>query len=161
MPLGGDHIKAYKQAAQVLEKIFKFQKLNLVNLSSAIIALDQLELEYEEGSMMEAHNTRFATPGATVEFAAGPTITGFKQVTAVRNVRRALDEEEFTGDSAKFVIHLTAGTTKKGELKRDVIMGMNTGTRDRIYLYAQMTKNEVWQVLKFVKDHENENNKTR
>lgn len=154
VPLGNDHNDAYLQATDLLNKFFRFKSLSPVDLSSAILALDSLELDLQADGLLEAHNAKFASQGATVEFAAGRAISGFKQVEAVRNVRRAMDDKAFTGDSAKFKLHLDAGVSKKGELKRDVIMGLNTGKRDRIYLYAQMTRNEVWHVLNFIKNNE-------
>ena len=154
VPLGKDHKKAHQQALRILERIFKFQQLIPVNISRAIVSLDQLELDAEgdKQGILEAYNTKFEARGATVEFAGSTGTGGFKNVTEIRDVRKALDEKSFHGDSAKFVIHIQPGEGKGGEMKRDVIMSMNGGQK-RIFLHAQMTLSEVWHILGFVRSH--------
>lgn len=152
MPLGPDHAQAKADAFSTLGKIFDTGSLAPVNISKAIKTLDQAELDTkgEKQSRVLAQNTKFASQGATVEFAADPTIQAWKNIAAVRQVRQALRADQFEGDSAKFIVNLQA----KGGMKREVTMSMS-GWDKRAYLHAQMTFREVTDTLTVVRRYAN------
>ena len=144
------HKVACETARDTLSRLFAWEDLKLVQISKAIKALDQAELDSQDsphGQIVSQH-TRFAAGGASVEFEADPAIRDWKRITAVRQVRRALDSNAFIGDAAKFRVMLRSGTG----LNRDVIVSLNGRTK-RIYLHAQMTAEEVWPVLLQVLEH--------
>jgi len=150
IPLGPEHADAIQEAFQLLGKVFDASGLTPTDISRAIKKLDKAELEAAgaEQSSIQAQATKFSTSGATVEFSADPTIQAWKSVTAVRQVRRALRDDQFEGDSGKF----TASLRAKDGMKRDVTISLS-GQQKRLYLHAQMTAEEVMVTLDTVRKH--------
>ena|SRR6266853_1742774 len=87
-------------------------------------------------------STKFAAKGATVEFDVAPGNDAWKNVPAVRRVRRALDETSFIGDAAKFSVELRYA---RG-LVRTVLVSIS-GKDKRLYFHSQMTADEIWSVI--------------
>ena len=122
-----------------------------MKISKVIRSFDDTELAATGGrdpGKIIAQNTRFAASGASILFEADPGNKQWKNVAAVRRVRNALRGNEFEGHSALFQLQLR---TAEG-LDRDVTMSLN-GKERRVYLFAQMTVIEVWQVLDKVTEH--------
>jgi hypothetical protein len=126
------------------------RQLKKINTSRAIKNLDKFDLDNEdiEENQVRAQNTKFESKGASVEFSANSEINAWKDIEAVCQVRRALKDDNFTGEKGKFIIMIR---DRKG-MKRDTIMSISGITR-RIYLHSQMTAKEVWDVLTLVKKH--------
>lgn len=146
LPLGDpDHDVTRNVISATLDPIIGWAHLKPIDVSNVIKSFDQAELnatgDGETGHII-AQNTRFAADGASVLFEAEPGNDQWKKNSAVRGVRRALDTNDFSGHSATFQLQLR---TSEG-LHRDVAMSLN-GKDRRIYLHAQMTVVEVWQVL--------------
>jgi hypothetical protein len=154
IPLGPEHHEAIKSANELLDKLFDRTGLTEIDISKAIKTLDREELEELEGdeekkSYIQAQSTKFSTDGANVEFSADSELPGgWPAVAAVRQVRKALKEDKFDGNSGKFVISLK---TKEG-LTRDITMSL-IGYDKRLYLHAQMTAEEVFQTLAVVRKY--------
>jgi hypothetical protein len=152
IPLGDPaHLTTRSTIASTLEPAFSWDELKSVDVSTVIKAFDEAELAATAGrepGKIIAQNTKFSAAGASVLFEADPGNSQWKNVSAVRGVRRALDAREFSGHSAIFQLQLR---TTDG-LDRDVTMSLN-GKDKRIYLHAQMTAGEVWQVLDTVMEH--------
>jgi len=145
IPLGKRHIQALATARHTLDGLFRFGDMRATDISTAVKVLDTRDLDAEDAGKhghMKAQNTKFEAEGATVEFDADPTIGAWKQVTAVRRVRRALRTDAFRGQSGRFVVNLRLGPG----LNRDVVMSLN-GDAGRIYLQAQLNFREVWTIL--------------
>lgn len=145
------HETAIKVASDTLGKVFSWAELEPVLISKAIKSLDQLELDAqkpEEHGQVQAQNTKFAATGATVEFDADPGNSAWKNVEAVRRVRKALEHDSFTGASGIFRVRLRPGAG----LNRDVVVWLN-GKDKRVFLHSQMTADEVWIVLDQILSH--------
>lgn len=151
-PLGDPkHGKAREEARGTLGKIIAWSELTQMKISKVIRSFDDTELAATGGrdpGKIIAQNTRFAASGASILFEADPGNKQWKNVAAVRRVRNALRGNEFEGHSALFQLQLR---TAEG-LDRDVTMSLN-GKERRVYLFAQMTVIEVWQVLDKVTEH--------
>lgn len=147
IPLGEPHDEAVA-AAMDAAAVALPEGMPRVSMSRAIRTLDQVDLDGASGELDEdqgrfqARNTRFRARGATIAFSADPEIASYTMVEPVRQVRRALHPEDFSGESAKLVINLTSGTG----MRRQVMMSID-GRQDRIYLFAQMTRKEVLAVV--------------
>ena len=143
-----EHEIARGKARDTLREVFPWNQLTPVNISRAIKELDQAELNMGDHGQVRAQNTKFAASGATVEFDADPGNQVWKNVPAVRSVRRALESKSFTGDSGKFRVRLDSGEG----MNREVIMSLN-GKGKRVYLHSGMTADEAWIVLNQVIKH--------
>jgi hypothetical protein len=131
-----------------LAKLFRIDELKPINLSNAIKAFDKMELDPGSngaGMRVRARNTKFAAKGATVEFDAAPGNDAWKNVAAVRRVRLALKDDDFTGDAARFQVELA---DVKG-LARGVLLSLN-GPDKRLYFHSRMTVDEIWSVIDLV-----------
>ncbi len=150
IPLKKEHIEAVELAEKTLNYLFNINQLKRINTSRAIKNLDKFDLDSAEieKSLVKARNTKFESSGASVEFSANSRINAWKDVRAVREVRLALKDDNFSGENGKFIISLQ---DRKG-MKRDTIMSISGITR-RLYLHSQMTAEEVWEVLSLVKKH--------
>lgn len=151
MPMGPEHEEARECSDELLDKLFDGAGLVEVDISKAIKTLDLAEMDGDGAgkSFIQAQNTKFSSGGANVEFSAGPEIRGgWPAVTAVRQVRRALKNDKFEGNSGKFIIGLKA----IDGLEREVTMSL-TGHGQRIYLYAQMTADEVAETLAVIRNY--------
>jgi hypothetical protein len=135
-----------------LDRVFPVAELKPVNMSNVIKGLDQEDLNRPEDDAkpgrVVAQNTKFGADGASVLFEADPGNPRWKRNAAVRGVRRALNANDFSGDSATFQVQLRASEG----LERDVMMSLN-GKDRRAYLHAQMTSDEVWFVLDEILRH--------
>lgn len=139
------HAAARDMVKETVDAIFPWDRLKPVNLSEAIKTIDGQELRSAQAgrdSQIVAQSTRFAAAGASVAFEADPGNTQWKSVEAVRRVRGALKERDFTGDSATFQVRLRG---QEG-MSRDVLMSLHAKQR-RVYLSARMTASEVWSAL--------------
>jgi hypothetical protein len=145
------HEIARGMVKDTLSDLFGWKSLEAVNLSEPIKSIDQEELNSAragDDSEIVAQSTKFAAEGASVAFEADPGNTRWKSIDAVRRVRGALKEKEFSGDSATFQIRLRA---EEG-MGRDVLMSLHAKQK-RIYLHAQMTSKEVWYALNAIFGH--------
>ena len=109
--LGKHHTLALEAARETLGQLFPFDDLSPADVSTAIKVLDTRDLAAAETGKhghMAAQNTKFEAQGATVEFNADPAIGAWKQVTAVRRVRRALKTDASAG-TAEVLVQLAAG----------------------------------------------------
>jgi hypothetical protein len=146
IPLGDPtHASAREAVKDTLTGLLGWENLRALSLSDAIKLIDQEEMRSAQAgndSQIVAQNTKFAAEGASVLFAADPGNTRWKSIEAVRRVRGALREKDFSGDSATFQIQL------RGEqgMSRDVLMSLHAKQK-RVYLSAQMTSKEVWYAL--------------
>lgn len=148
IPLGKEHNAAITNAKNTVREIFDIKELTVLNLSKVIKDFDNLDLNTSNNSppKLEAHNTKFSSSGASIEFSADTHLSGWKKVTTVRRVRNSLDDKVFNGVSGRFNVHLTdvVGT------KRTIQMYMDS-KNNKIYFRAQMTSDEVWSLLNEVK----------
>ncbi|MBI5752828.1 MAG: hypothetical protein HZA59_11930 [Hydrogenophilales bacterium] len=145
------HNVAKETVRAVLAEILSVDELKPVSVSKVIKAFDKMELDSGTGSagvMLKARNTKFAAKGATVEFDVAPGNDAWKNVAAVRRVRRALDEDSFTGDTAQFEVELSS---VKG-LVRSVVLSLSAKDK-RLYFPSQMTADEVWSVIDLTFSH--------
>jgi hypothetical protein len=145
------HDKARAEVRSALAQLVSWNELRPMDISKVITSFDETELEAagdRDPGKIIAQNTRFSASGASILFEADPGNNQWKNVTAVRRVRNALSGDEFAGHSALFQLQLR---TAEG-LDRNVTMSLS-GKDRRIYLYAQMTAIEVWQVLDKVVEH--------
>jgi hypothetical protein len=145
------HLAARDMMRSALAKVLTVDELKPVSLSKAIKAFDQMELDPGPdgaGMRVKARNTKFAAKGATVEFDAAPGNDAWKNVSAVRRVRLALKDDDFTGDAARFEVAL--GSVKG--LARGVLLSLN-GRDKRLYFHSQMTAEEIWSVIDLVYGH--------
>jgi hypothetical protein len=142
------HAAARDAVKETLADLLGWENLKAVGLSEAIKLIDQEELKSAQAgndSQIVAQNTKFAAEGASVAFAADPGNTRWKSIEAVRRVRGALKEKDFSGDSATFQIQLRA----EAGMSRDVLMSLHAKQK-RVYLSAQMTSTEVWYALEAI-----------
>ena len=149
LPLGREHSTAFTDAETLVKKLFGLTELHRLKMSKAIKTLDSLDLTVSGRSEpdLEAHRTKFTSSGAAVEFSADSTLTGWKQVTSVRRVRKSMRAVDFEGESGSFNVHLL---DMKG-MKRTIQMAIS-GKRNRIYFRAQMTANEILSLLSRVEE---------
>lgn len=134
-----------------LSELLGWGNLKAVSLSEPIKLIDQEEMRSAQAgddSQIVAQSTKFAAEGASVAFAADPGNARWKSIDAVRRVRGALREKDFSGDSATFQIQLRA---EEG-MSRDVLMSLHAKQK-RVYLSAQMTSKEVWYALNAITGH--------
>lgn len=144
LPLGEEHADAFRRAEQIMKEVFSLKALTRLKMSMAIKKLDGIDLKASGQSIpkLEAHRTKFTTQGASVEFSADTNLTGWKQVASVRRVRKSLKIDDFEGESGSFNVHLS---DVKG-MKRTIQMAIS-GKTDRIYFRAQMTAEEILNLL--------------
>lgn len=139
------HSSARDLVKDTLAELLGWHNLEAVSLSEPIKAIDAAELTSAssgEDSEIVAQNTRFGAGGASVAFDADPGNTSWKSIPAVRRVRQALKERDFSGDTATFLVKLRGDEG----MSRDVMMSLNAKQK-RIYFSAQMTSKEVWYAL--------------
>lgn len=140
-----EHNRARDVVKNALSELVAWDKLKPVNLSNAIKSIDRADLDSArvgDESQIVAQSTKFAADGASVDFEADPGNPRWKSNAAVRRVRAALEERDFSGDRATFQIQLRAADG----LNRDVLMSVHAKDR-RVYLFSQMTAEEVWIAL--------------
>ena len=123
---------------------FKIKELSLLKLSKVIKAFDEYDndMPADHQPKLAAHNTKFSSSGASVEFSSDSTDSGWKSFDNVRRVRQSMVMDQFEGESGLFNVNLNdlAGTS------RTVQMSIN-GRANRIYFRAQMYSQEVWGLL--------------
>lgn len=141
------HEEVRKAALATAATLFPVATFTLAKIAAAVKALDQQELDSNpsEHGRVRSQNTRFSAGGATVAFAANREDEAWKNIGAVRRVRNALDGRDFQGESGKFLVSLRAGPG----MHREVVMSLSARDR-RIYLWSQMSADEVWLVLDHV-----------
>jgi hypothetical protein len=150
VPLGDEHEQARKAAFVTLERLFQTSRLNPIPMSECIKALDAAGQSENSSRLRDGRGTirpqatAFSTYGGAVEF-RGKDGTAYVAVESVRRVRRAVRLPDFSGASSRFLVDLETGPG----LTRSVRMNMD-GEGNHLYLFAQMTAEEVWAVINHV-----------
>ncbi|NOX51831.1 MAG: hypothetical protein GXP16_15040 [Gammaproteobacteria bacterium] len=141
------HEEAKVKVKAILFKLFNQTELTEANIGNAIRILDQQDMD-NTNSLYKSKQVKFHRQGASIEFIASPGLGGWKDVQKVRDVRKALDPNAFSGENAHFKVQLT-GT---GGMQREVVMALSA--RDhRMYFFAQMKADEIWTTLKTISAH--------
>lgn len=148
LPIGNLHTEALEKVKRFWSDFSGNELFKAVNISKAIKKIDQRDLDTANSRkssqpLMESENTKFYAKGATVEFQADRTIGAWKNITAVRQVRKALRTKDFIGKSAKFRVKLNIEQDLKD---REVKISMD-GRKNKIYLFSQMTNSVVWSII--------------
>lgn len=141
VPLGPEHAKAKETALSLLRRVLPKGQA-IVRISTSIKDLDEANRKGIKGHIFRPQETKLHAKGASIEFSADATLNSYTEITAVREVRNAVDLDEFGGDAARFKLDLR---TSAG-MKRTVTISL-TGKDNRVYLFARMTAAEVWTVL--------------
>lgn len=145
--LGKPFSEAKRQVEQFLRGVFGFDKLHGAKLSKAIKAIDRDNANRPVGTLgVRSRQARFSAGDATIEFSAGERIGDFNRVAAVHDVRLALQEQDFDGDSARF----TATLTNRPHSEQEVVFSLNHRT-NRIYFFSRMLRSEVWPILDLIR----------
>ena len=150
-----EHDQALQEVRDVISPLVDLDALTEFSASNAIKKLDQEELNQQKvggafppGGSITAHRTRLSDAGAYVEFANTAQGHGYKESEPVRQVRRALKPENFTGTNGMFIYQ---PSTPKGA-NREVMIEM-LGEERRIRIWAQLTASEVWKILNLLENY--------
>jgi hypothetical protein len=138
-----EHQKLLREIGEVVNKIIPFESLQRLVIEKAIKKLDGEALS--RGSVV-AQSTRLAAAGAYVEFASTSTSRGYQEIGAVRDVRRAVQPQQFTGTNGSFL--LPRGDSDSDTQKIRVKL---YGEDKRVRLTHQMTQSEVWNVIEMIR----------
>lgn len=141
-----EHEELIEEAFSSITMFIPAEAINSMDIGTVIRNLDQAACDsnQDDSSSISPENTRLMTPGAFVDF--GSTISGisYRQVGAVRDVRRTLDPMVFKGDRATFNIK----NREAIQLSRDRIRMEMYGRQNRIRIAQQCSKRDVWEILK-------------
>ncbi len=141
-----EHQEALNQMWQALSPLVDQSTLVAFNVSDAIKQLDQLQLR-SANSGLRTQQARMSGQGAYVEFGSTSADRGYREVEPIREVRLALQQETVSGNTATMIFTAPAD---KGP-GRGVRVQLYGDTR-RIWLRAQMTEEQVWDLLDRIKD---------
>jgi len=145
-----EHDKALGEVRDSVSRLLEFNSLTPFSVALAIKGLDQASLNAKrtEGDSVKTYKTRLSGGGAYVEFASTSVRRGYQDIEPIRHVRRALNPKSFRGLHGVFLFRRVGlrGST------RDLKIGLY-GQQRRIRLWAQMTADEVWEILETLKKY--------
>ena len=141
-----EHEGALRQMWQVVTPLVDRAALEAFNVSNAIKQLDQLQLRSANGDL-RTQQARMSGQGAYVEFGSTSPDRGYRDVDPIREVRLALKPEDVSGNTATIIFSAPAD---KGPGKN--VRVQFYGDAQRIWLRAQMTEEQVWELLELIKD---------
>lgn len=141
------HDEALEEIRSTVASLVMLDELPVFKAATAIKKLDKAELKTtrDDGLAVTAQKTRLSDAGAYVEFASTSKDLVYKESEAVRQVRRAVREDRFTGTDGVFFYE----EERKGSPKRRVKIQL-IGPERRIRLWAQLNATEVWEILKLL-----------
>lgn len=145
LPLGDEHSSMLSTVEDVTSNALAPLPIQPVQLSPIVSALDQGAVarfgpratrDLELG--VAPTQARYRTDGAQVEFKSTRESAGYTDSTSVRRVRRAMQVEQFQGESGKFRL------TFEGAHRQPHAMIVSLNAYDnRIFLYSRMAESEV------------------
>ena len=136
-----EHQTLLREIRDVVNKIVPFDGLQRLVIEKAIKKLDGEALSR---TSVVAQSTRLSAAGAYVEFASTSTIGGYQEIGAVRDVRRAVQPQQFTGTNGSFLLPRSDSDPQKIRVKL-------YGEDRRVRLTHQMTQSEVWSVIERIR----------
>jgi hypothetical protein len=136
-----EHQTLLREIRDVVNKIVPFDGLQRLVIEKAIKKLDGEALSR---TSVVAQSTRLSAAGAYVEFASTSTSGGYQEIGAVRDVRRAVQPQQFTGTNGSFLLPRSDSDSQKIRVKL-------YGEDRRVRLTHQMTQSEVWNVIEMIR----------
>jgi hypothetical protein len=141
------HQEAISEIRSSIQPVVTLDRLKQFSVSNAIKNLDTSSVASQNAAErgVKPQLTRLSSGGASVQFATTSARRSYLEYGPVREVRRALKPADFRGLDGIFLFSPTA--TK--ELQRDIKIHLY-GQHRRIRLLAQMTAQEVWEILRIL-----------
>jgi hypothetical protein len=136
-----EHQMQLREIRDVVNRIVPFHGLQRLVIEKAIKKLDGEALSR---TSVVAQSTRLSAAGAYVEFASTSTSGGYQEIGAVRDVRRAVQPQQFTGTNGSFLLPRSDSDPQKIRVKL-------YGEDRRVRLTHQMTQSEVWNVIEMIR----------
>ncbi len=144
------HREALAEVEQSVTPLVDFSTLTRFSTSDAIKRLDQAELADmgRRTSPITTQVTRLSDAGVYVEFANTTAGNTYKDSEPIRHVRQAVQTERFIGTTGLFSLPVSGRPGGHAKVKVELY-----GESSRIRLWAQMTAQQVWEVLTFLGGH--------
>jgi hypothetical protein len=133
-----EHKNAFEKIKTTVGRLWGFDEFEPFAIAKAIKTLDARALT---DNTVTAHSTRLNSGEAYVEFGVQSVESSYQDSTPVRDARRAVRLNSFTGMHGTFVV-----PTANGGGGRKVRLQMY-GNQRRVKIASQMTAAHVWDVL--------------
>lgn len=143
------HNDALAKINETLSPVFNISSLTPFSISSAIRELDQLQInQTKDAEQIETQMARMTSQGAYIEFAGNTNQVNPWEIRDIRNVRLALNPNNFSGSKAIFYFNLTNPSEELENLKVQLY-----GDQNRIRLLVQTRVSQVWGILDLISKH--------
>jgi hypothetical protein len=136
------HDAARGEIQTATNSLVDWKTLKALSASDVIKNLDQMELSALPDFKVASQKTRFADASTYVEFATSSPDAVYQDSQAVREVRRAVRLDDFTGSSGLFRFDTKAPQEGKSRQVRVEIF-----EDSRVRLWHQLQATEVWEIL--------------
>lgn len=150
---GSEHQSAIKEAKRVISLLMDLSALERAQIDISVLSrnMDQQNIPSSSSPRpaVKTQKSRLASGGAYVEFAANSRDKAYWEEPAIQDVRKSVRNQQLTdfqGTDGVFIFQAISGDEGLDRPLRVQLYGRD----NRIRLWAQMSADEVWTILKML-----------